>query len=75
MAQNSEGLTRHRLSVRRGADGEQIHELAGGTRAADWLTVTPTIPHGGVSGVRVDTLLSPSSVTWSEIEVLGEAAP
>ena len=75
VAQYPEGLTRHRLSVRRGAGWEQVHEFAGETRAGNWLAFTPTIPLDGVSGVRVDTVLSPSWVAWSEIEVFGEAAP
>jgi len=75
VAQYPEGLTRHRLSVRRGAGWEQVHEFAGETRAGNWLAFTPTIPLDGVSGVRVDTVLSPSWVAWSETEVFGEAAP
>lgn len=40
----------------------------------DWLVFTPTTPIDDVTGVRVETVSSPSWVAWKDIRVLGVSA-
>jgi hypothetical protein len=73
VAQYPEGDTIHQIRVR-GADGEwvEIHRFAQHTTGGEWLEFTPESPLPGVQVIRIDTLESPSWVSWAEIEIFGE---
>ncbi len=74
VAQWPEGATIHRLQVR-GGSGEAyttVYEFSGPTADGDWLVFTPETPLSGVSQLRIQTVASPSWVSWKEIVVLGD---
>lgn len=74
VAQYPAGTTTHRVQVR-GSSGDAyqtIHEFSGVTNDNDWLVFAPDVPVENVSQVRIQTILSPSWVSWKEIQVYGE---
>lgn len=75
VAQWPAGDTHHQLWAIR-ADGSRVllQDFAQATREGMVLTVTLTAPLADVTGVRVETLASPSWIAWQEIEVYATAA-
>jgi hypothetical protein len=72
-SQSPAGATVHRLIVRGPSTGGQyvlLHEFKGNTADMDVLTYTPATPLQAIQFVRVQTLSSPSWVSWREIEVI-----
>ena len=70
VGQYPEGQTSHRVLGKGPGTGDQFVELAvfqGFTRDGDWLTASG--PWGAIQFVRIDTLASPSWVSWREIEI------
>lgn len=72
-----EGNTVHRILIRQsgGENYNIIHEFSGFTKDNDWLIFTPDQPLEKVSKIRIETISSPSWVSWKEIVVKGEAIP
>ncbi len=71
-AQFPEGETVHRISARGlGGEYQTLTELRGVTRDGDWLVYSLQTPLEGLQLVRIETLLSPSWVSWREVEVIG----
>jgi hypothetical protein len=74
VSQYPAGATIHRVQVR-GASGDvyqTIHELNTVTSDNDWLVFAPEQPVENISQIRIQTMLSPSWVSWKEIQVYGE---
>jgi predicted amidohydrolase YtcJ len=71
-SQYPEGNTLHVLSVR-GESGvfTEIHRFAQFTRDNDWLVFEPGTPLENVRFLRIETLESPSWVSWFEVQVIG----
>lgn len=74
VAQWPEGNTIHRLQVRQSnADSyTTVHEFSGLTKDNDWLVFIPGHPLENVRYIRIQTISSPSWVSWKEISVKGE---
>lgn len=72
VAQYPAGRTVHRVWALMG-DGSRVllEELAGDTQDLDALTVSLPAGLGDVQQIRVETLESPSWVSWREIEIYG----
>ncbi|NJC96102.1 MAG: discoidin domain-containing protein [Anaerolineae bacterium] len=68
------GNTIHRVQVRAsGGDAFQtVYEFNGSTNDNDWLVFKPDIPLENVGQIRIQTIASPSWVSWKEIQVYGE---
>jgi len=77
VAQFPQGNTVHRVQARSSTDAafETVHEFNGNTNDNDWLVFTPDTPLEGVAQIRIQTILSPSWVSWKEIQVYGEPMP
>ena len=71
VAQWPAGETLHRVWALRGEDEILLAEFRGITAEGDLLEATLPVALSGVETVRVETLASPSWVSWREIEVLG----
>jgi hypothetical protein len=71
VAQYPAGDTLHRVYAYF-ADGshELVAEFSGPTSDNDWLEAEFDPPLEGVTAIRVETLSSPSWVSWKQIEVL-----
>lgn len=70
VAQWPEGFTEHTVTVT-SADGTvQAHVFSGETRPGERLRWEPEPAIPGVVTVRIDTSVSPSWVSWHEIEIL-----
>lgn len=65
------GETVHMVSGQASPSGPsvQLHQFAGPTSGGDWLEVTPEEPWENVRLVRITTTVSPSWVSWMEIEI------
>jgi len=65
------GRTEHRV-LGRTAGGAlvELWTFAGSTADGDLLVATPDAPWEGVTAVRIETLTSPSWVSWREVEVI-----
>ena len=67
------GQTVHKLWVK-GSDTRNEYSLlttfAGNTRDGDTLTFTPDTPASDIQFIKVETITSPSWVSWREIEVI-----
>lgn len=76
VAQWPAGETIHRI-LRRSADGGlvELHRFQQATEQGDWLIFTPDNPIENIQFIRIETISSPSWVSWSEIQVLGEPPP
>lgn len=72
VSQTPEGATQHRVYGRPSQQAELLllHTFSGHTRDGDVLTVTPTTPWPPVCFLRVVTDVSPSWVSWREIEIV-----
>jgi len=72
-SQSPPGDTVHVVSVR-GENGifSEVYRLDQFTQDAEWLTFAPDAPLENVRVVRIETIESPSWVSWIEIQVLGE---
>ncbi|HUF00269.1 MAG TPA: discoidin domain-containing protein [Anaerolineales bacterium] len=77
VAQYPAGNTTHRVQVRSssGSTYQTVHEFDVSTNDNDWLTFMPDTPLENVSQIRIQTIASPSWVSWKEIQVYGEAVP
>ena len=74
VAQYPAGTTIHRIQVRASSDVayQTVYEFNGATNDNDWLVFTPEIPLENVAQIRIQTVSSPSWVSWKEIQVYGE---
>jgi hypothetical protein len=65
------GDTDHRLLVR-GPSGSfhLVHEFVGPTTDRQWLEYRPSVPLQNIQVIRVETVRSPSWVSWFEIEAI-----
>jgi hypothetical protein len=73
ISQSPEGETVHRLLARgSGADSTYVllHTFEGVTADSQQLTFTLTEPLKGIRYVRIETISSPSWVSWREIEIV-----
>ena len=77
VAQYPEGNTLHRIQIRPSVDATftTVHEFNGSTSDNDWLVFTPETALENVQQIRIQTLSSPSWVSWKEIQLFGEAIP
>jgi len=77
VAQYPVGNTVHRVQVRAlSSDTYQtVYVFDGATNDNDWLVFTPDVPLENVSRIRIQTIESPSWVSWKEIQVHGEPQP
>jgi hypothetical protein len=77
VAQWPEGNTIHRVQVRKSKADSYItvHEFSGITKDNQWLTFITDKPIENVRYIRIQTITSPSWVSWKEISVKGELAP
>lgn len=75
IAQYPAGDTIHRVQIRASeADSYQtVFEFNESTRDHEWLFFRPEMPLENVSHIRIETVTSPSWVSWKEIQVYGEA--
>jgi predicted amidohydrolase YtcJ len=74
--QSPSGDTHHLIrgkGAEPGGEYVDLHEFARFTRAGDVLSYTPPEPWRGIRYVRVETVESPSWVSWREIEVVRKA--
>jgi hypothetical protein len=73
VAQTPGGPTTHRIYVRDAdsAEYQLVREFSGITKDGDVLEYAFPAPRAGVRFVRVETLASPSWVSWREVEVVG----
>jgi hypothetical protein len=74
VAQYPEGNTTHWVQVRASAGDtfQTIYEFNGSTSDNDWLVFAPDKPLENVAQIRIQTVSSPSWVSWKEIQVYGE---
>lgn len=71
-SQYPEGNTLHVLSAREeNANFAEVHRFTQFTRDGDWLVFNPHTPLENIRHVRIETLESPSWVSWFEIQVIG----
>ena len=71
VSQYPEGETAHGVQVKGvGGDFQLIHTFTGDTRDGDVLEYTLPAPMAGVQFVRIQTIQSPSWVSWREVEVI-----
>ncbi|MGB7859192.1 MAG: amidohydrolase family protein, partial [Acidimicrobiia bacterium] len=80
VSQSPNGPTVHHVLGRAGTDDPwtTLSTLDGETSDSDRVVVEPSVPWESVGFVRVETLRSPSWVSWGEIEIWGspgEASP
>jgi hypothetical protein len=77
ISQYPAGFTTHYLQVRFLADDtfQTVFTFEGETNDNDWLVFTPDVPLENVSQIRLQTIASPSWVSWKEIQVYGAAQP
>ncbi|GJM41750.1 MAG: hypothetical protein DHS20C20_20320 [Ardenticatenaceae bacterium] len=83
-------ITEMRLLVAQWPAGETIHRILGGgasgnlvelhrfqqvTEQGDWLIFIPDSPIENIQYLRIETILSPSWVSWGEVQVLGKPTP
>jgi hypothetical protein len=73
VAQYPNGNTHHQIKVA-GPNGAftVAADLAGPTSDNQWLEFTPAAPLTGIRFIRIQTLASPSWVSWKEIQVIGQ---
>ncbi|MBN1304431.1 MAG: discoidin domain-containing protein [Anaerolineales bacterium] len=73
VAQYPAGSTVHRVQIKTTASDtfETVFEFQGNTRDSDWLEFEPIVPLEGVTAIRIQTISSPSWVSWKEIQVFG----
>ena len=65
------GDTDHRLLVRGPSGSFQLaHEFVGSTTDQQWLEYRPATPLKNIQFIRVETVRSPSWVSWFEIEAI-----
>ncbi|HSB89891.1 MAG TPA: discoidin domain-containing protein [Anaerolineales bacterium] len=72
-SQTPAGVTVHDVYVRGTATNDDyllLHTFDGPTSDSKWLSYAPPDPIRGVRYVRVETVSSPSWVSWREIEVI-----
>ena len=70
------GPTIHRIQVQSPSGGYTVvHEFNGTTNVNDWLIFTPPTPLENIRTIRIETVSSPSWVSWKEIRVSGETEP
>ena len=73
-----EGDTVHRVYFRQAgladtsANWQLVHEFSQFTADLDWLIFTPEAPTENIQYIRVQTVSSPSWVSWREIQVYSE---
>ncbi len=74
VAQYPAGDTTHHVQVLSltGAAYQTAHEFNGSTNDNDWLVFIPETPLENIVQVRIQTVASPSWVSWKEIQVYGE---
>jgi hypothetical protein len=70
VSQNPAGATVHNLLGRApGGAYQLLYTFTGNTTGGDVLTYTPPVPLTGIEFIRVETVQSPTTVAWHEIEV------
>ena len=76
VAQWPAGETLHRI-LGRSSDGSlvELHRFQQVTQQDDWLIFTPETPVENIQSVRIETISSPSWVSWGEIQVFSKTAP
>jgi len=77
-SQTPSGKTVHRLSVRGPLSTNAytiLFTLQGDTQDLQWLVFNPDQPLIGIRYIRIDTLQSPTWVSWREIEIIKAATP
>lgn len=75
ISQYPEGQTVHQIKGKGAGTGNQLillHTFDGNTRDGDELVFKPESLITGIRYIRVETVASPSWVSWREIEVIGE---
>jgi len=74
VAQYPQGNTVHRVLARASVSDpyQTVYEFNGSTNDNEWLVYKPEPPLENVAQIRVETVDSPSWVSWKEIEVFGE---
>ena len=77
VSQYPAGNTIHRVQVRSSSSDafQTVYEFSGDTNDNDWLIFTPDMPLENVSQIRIQTVASPSWVSWKEVQVHGEHQP
>ena len=76
VSQYPAGETRHLLRGRSASGNWQdLHTFEGRTTDGDHLVFTPETPVPAIQFLRIDTLASPSWVSWYEVEVYGLLPP
>ena len=75
VAQYPQGNTIHSVQVRSldSSSFATVHEFNGFTQDGEWLVFTPNTPIENIIQIRIQTINSPSWVSWKEIQVLGES--
>ncbi len=86
----AQAITEVRLLVAQWPAGETTHRLLGGsapgnlielhrfqqvTEQGDWLVFIPESPIEDIQFIRIETIQSPSWVSWGEIQVFGKPTP
>ena len=71
ISQDPNGRTRHQVWGRGpGEDARLLHEFDGMTQGDQVLEYAPPDPWQGIQFIRIETIASPSWVSWREIEVI-----
>jgi len=73
VSQSPNGETTHRVWGKGASTGEAyqlLYEFQGFTTDGQVLEYSPSTPWTGIQFVKVETVVSPSWVSWREIEVL-----
>lgn len=72
-SQSPSGKTVHRILVRSAnGDFSEVHRFEQFTSDGDWLIFKPATPLENIQIVHIETLDSPSWVSWFEIQIFGE---
>ncbi len=72
------GITVHRVLGKGPGSGDAfilLHEFKGETRDAQVLSFTPDQPWQNIQYLRIETMASPSWVSWREIEIISADQP
>lgn len=75
VAQYPQGNTIHRVQVRSSDNSSfaTVHEFNDFTQDGEWLVFTPNTPLENITQIRIQTISSPSWISWKEIQVFGES--
>jgi hypothetical protein len=73
VSQSPDGETTHRVWGKGASTGEEyqlLYEFRGFTTDGQVLEYSPPTPWTGIQFIKVETVVSPSWVSWREIEVI-----